>query len=241
MSEDVARSWREITDWLATTFPADAARIAPPAGSDAVAAVRATMGADLPPDLVAWWSLQNGFAEVVGAVVIPPEFVPMSAEEALRSRNSWIEHWNGAVADGFSGFRPDDLAAEGEEPVDPHDDDLSDADAHAAYIEQHLRRPAGSPCTVAFLPAWLPIADGSSAGGLFVDLRDGPAHGCVRWFDRTGGAEHGIWWPSVARMLAETAVALRTGTPIRGHSRTTNADGNLWWDPAVVTTGADVA
>ncbi|MGI5201392.1 hypothetical protein ACQEU6_07365 [Spirillospora sp. CA-108201] len=135
------------------------------------------------------------------------------------------------MLDGFSDYDADDFAAEGEDPIEPCDG-RSDAEAHTDYVKEHLRRPAGSACTLAFLPVWLPIADGSSSGDLFVDLREGPEYGCVRWFERTGGAENGTWWPSVSAMLAETADALCNGTPIRGHVQTVDDEGYLWWEKA---------
>ncbi|MGI5201398.1 hypothetical protein ACQEU6_07395 [Spirillospora sp. CA-108201] len=83
MSQNVAKAWDRITRWLESNFPEEAAQIAPPASHDAVAAAWSAMGGNLPTDLVAWWGLQNGFTDTVGAIVIPPCFSPTSAEDEL--------------------------------------------------------------------------------------------------------------------------------------------------------------
>jgi hypothetical protein len=57
----------------------------------------------------------------------------------------------------------------------------------------------------------VPIAAGPEGRCLFVDLRDGPLHGCVvEWAHRFDDAIH---WPSVAEMLGDVADALAHRVP----------------------------
>lgn len=65
---------------------------------------------------------------------------------------------------------------------------------------------------------------------LFVDLRPGPAHGCVRRFLNDAGASDVTLWDGVAEMLAEVANALVQGDLIDGHRIWVDDDGALWWD-----------
>lgn len=89
-------------------------------------------------------------------------------------------------------------------------------------------QPAGTAADIPWLPSWLPVAHDIGGSHLFLDLRDGPEHGCV-------GKMHKeeicfvapVWW-SVTDMLAEVADALVNGTDIDGwHAEV--EDGSLHW------------
>lgn len=98
---------------------------------------------------------------------------------------------------------------------------------------------AGSPWDT-WLPVWLPIASDGGGTDLFVDLRDGPAHGCVVEYDKVGAAGSENWqepdvsrWPSVGAMLADVAEALEQETPIGGDRIWVSDDGTISWDSAL--------
>jgi cell wall assembly regulator SMI1 len=60
-----------------------------------------------------------------------------------------------------------------------------------------------------WLPEWLPVAGDGGGGGLFVDLRTGPRHGCVVVYTRTGHGPAPIW-PGVTEMLTDVADRLQS-------------------------------
>ncbi|MGI8335709.1 SMI1/KNR4 family protein [Actinomadura scrupuli] len=88
---------------------------------------------------------------------------------------------------------------------------------------------AGSPSDV-WLPMWMPIAANGGGTELFVDLRDGPAHGCVMTYDKVGAAALAPRWPSVTAMLAEVADALENEVPVQGVRIWVSEDGTISWD-----------
>jgi hypothetical protein len=100
----------------------------------------------------------------------------------------------------------------------------------AADAAQEDLAPAGSPCKGAWLPRWLPIAGDGCGNDLFVDLRPGPAHGCVRQFLRDDGAGDAAWWGGAAAMLAEVAAGLSQEVPVHGNRIWVYDDGTISWD-----------
>jgi hypothetical protein len=107
-----------------------------------------------------------------------------------------------------------------------------------AYDEQPelAPGPAGSPCDV-WLPEFMPIAADGCGTDLFVDLREGPARGCVMEYDKVGAAGYEdstradvSMWPNVASMLAEVADALDRDVPVRGVRVWADDDGGISWD-----------
>ncbi|MEO3782867.1 SMI1/KNR4 family protein [Actinocorallia sp. B10E7] len=56
-------------------------------------------------------------------------------------------------------------------------------------------------------PGWLPIADASTADGLFIDQRGGTDHGSVGHFVHDDSARLNLW-PSLAAMLHDVADAV---------------------------------
>lgn len=134
----------------------------------------------------------------------------IAVRQALNSRDVWLSAWNGVM---------EEIAAQQEPPLD-----------FAAWVAQKNRAPAGSPCNSAWLPSWLPIAGDDGGNDLFVDLRPGPAHGCMRAFRRDGGAGDAAWWGGVADMLADIAAALAQGTSSRGDRVQAGQDGRICWE-----------
>jgi cell wall assembly regulator SMI1 len=95
---------------------------------------------------------------------------------------------------------------------------------------------AGSPCDV-WLPVWMPIAGDGCGADLFVDLREGPAYGCVMEYDKVAAAGYEdpsggdvALWPSVAAMLADVAGALEHEVPVGGLRIWVDDDGTISWD-----------
>jgi cell wall assembly regulator SMI1 len=199
----VNESWDIIVEWLGRHSPPELALIRPPAAEDDIRDVERSVGVALPDDLVAWWRRADGQAGKGG--LLPPFYSAYSARMALRSREVWMTAWNGVMEQGS-------------------------ADQFAAYVAQENRAPAGSPCKGAWLPRWLPIAGDGGGNDLFVDLRPGPAHGCVRQFLRDDGAGDAAWWDGVAAMLAEVAAGLRQEARVRGLRIWVDDGGGMSWD-----------
>ena len=200
MPRSVGESWDSIVDWLDRNSPPVAALIRPPAAEQDIRAAERSVGTALPDDLVAWWRRADGLDNL--GSLLPPSFSPYPVREALESRDIWLKIRN-------------------EEQWSP---DL------AAYIAQEDSAPAGSPCRGVWLPRWLPIAREGGGDDLFVDLRPGPAHGCVRVFRHDDDAVDEALWSGVAPMLAEIADALRHGTAIRGDQVWVEDDGEFTWE-----------
>ncbi|MGI5163825.1 SMI1/KNR4 family protein [Spirillospora sp. CA-253888] len=195
MSRSVDESWDRITSWLAAHAPRAAARIGPPAGRAEIARAREAVGADLPPDLAAWWRRANGLTGSGPPFDLLPGHFPYTVDQALRSREIWLEAW------------PD------------------------AAVERDVAAPAGAAAGM-WLPGWLPVANSGGGRDLFVDLRPGPLHGCVRRFDRVA-ADGEALWDGVAAMLADVARGLETGAmAVAGHEAEVVVadDGALYWD-----------
>jgi cell wall assembly regulator SMI1 len=199
----VNESWDTIVDWLGRHTPSELALVRPPATADDLAWAATTVGADLPGELLAWWRRTDG--QSGKGHLVPPFYSPYPVRAALRSREIWLSAWNGAVR----GTAVDEFAAH-----------LAEAD----------RAPAGSPCKGAWLPSWLPIAGDGGGDDLFVDLRPGPARGCVREFLRDDGAGDRTLWTDVGAMLADVAAGLERDVPVHGYRRWVGDDGALSWD-----------
>jgi len=75
----------------------------------------------------------------------------------------------------------------------------------------------------------MPIAGDGGGNDLFVDLRPGPAHGCVREFWNEEGARDTALWSGVADMLAEVADALTRDVPVRGYRMWVDEHGAMSW------------
>jgi cell wall assembly regulator SMI1 len=62
---------------------------------------------------------------------------------------------------------------------------------------------------------FVPVAVDHCGQHLFVDLRDGPLHGCINEWDHEQGFLNLPIWFSVAGMLADVASSLHSGAPAR--------------------------
>jgi cell wall assembly regulator SMI1 len=165
--------------------------------------VERRLGTALPADLVALWRRADGQDGRVG--LVPPFYSLYSAREALNGRDVWMSAWNGVA-----------------EQVDPPQ--------FAEYVARADQAPAGTPAKGAWLPRWLPIAGDGGGGNLFVDLRPGPARGCVREFTHGDGAGDAVLWDGVAPMLTDVAAGLTQDIPVHGYRAWVEDDGRISWD-----------
>jgi cell wall assembly regulator SMI1 len=192
----VEASWDRIEAWLSRCAPGYHAALNPPAGIDAIRRAERELGVSIPPDLAAWWRRADGVdhnpapsPRHLGSL-IPNRYNPLSMAEALERRNMHMR-----VARQCC---PPEL--------------LNEFEAWTARCSQD---PAGTlypyDASSAWPLAWLPIASDYGGGGLFVDLRTGPLHGCLVPYDRV---EHDGYpaWPSIAALWAHVAEALETVT-----------------------------
>ncbi|MFF5263095.1 SMI1/KNR4 family protein [Actinomadura viridis] len=200
---DVNQSWDTIVDWLNRHCPEELDAIGPPATEDDVRDAERALGTALPDDLLAWWRRADGQDGLSG--LLPSFYMPCSIRTALHRREMWMTAWNGVM--------------EGADPA-----------RFAAFVEQANQATAGTPCKNAWLPRWLPIANDGGGNDLFVDLRPGPAHGCVRQFFRDAGADDAALWDGVAEMLADVAAGLTREVPVQGYRIWVEDDGGISWD-----------
>jgi cell wall assembly regulator SMI1 len=179
-------SWTGIENWTREKAPALHAALLPPASPADIAAAEEILGSPLPADLAAWWRQFGGIAQTYTHwPLIPPHWHPHGLDDALLLRTQMIEAISGIA-----------FATRGEE---------QDFEAAA------LRQPAGTPCVELWLPAWLPVASDGAGYELFVDLREGPRHGCVMEWGKYSGADGEPVWPNVTTMLDDTLRALGGG------------------------------
>ncbi|KAB2344291.1 SMI1/KNR4 family protein [Actinomadura rudentiformis] len=202
MQTTVDESWDIIVDWLGHHSPPELALIRPPATQKDIRNAERIVGTAFPDDLVAWWRRTDGMADQ--GSLVPPFYSPYSVSAALDRRQVWMTAWNGVMEQANAQF--------------------------AAYVAQEDQAPAGTPCNGAWLPSWLPIAGDGGGNDLFVDLRPGPAHGCVREFLSDEGAGDTAWWDGVAAMLADIAAGLTRDVPVRGDRIWVDDDGTISWD-----------
>ncbi|WP_018348196.1 SMI1/KNR4 family protein [Longispora albida] len=189
LAELASSAWREVAAWLAAYAPETLAGVRPAASEADLAAVEAALGVPLSPDMTALWRATSGLPapSSLPTPLIPACYHLLSPQEALAS---W-QLGNQLVRSGAS-RTPRELET---------------------AIASQCRLPAGSPGST-WLPAWLPIAEDRSGNGLFLDLRPGPARGCVRrysvgyWPESSAPA-----WPGVAVMLTAIAGSLAVPVP----------------------------
>lgn len=81
-----------------------------------------------------------------------------------------------------------------------------------------------------WLPGYLMIGNDAVAGGYFLDLRDGPRHGCVRTWDKTAADEWGTDAESLAELIDQVVEAIQSNGQIKG-LRPVITDGSLSWQP----------
>lgn len=219
MADQVPALWGEIITWLRRNAPADAGRLRPPASDSLISEVQAAVGCPLPEDVQQWWRQADGAVPVAGVYLMPPGFAPLSCRDALKDRARWLQ----IMAD---------LALD--EEKNPDDEDLDGEDAD-------------EPEFVGFHPRFLPIGDDHCGNFLYVDLRDGPEHGFIKFFDHENDCDpSGFYWRSLTEMLAEIRDALISHEPglldeaprrpVDPHNRqayraTVTPEGGLRWIP----------
>ncbi|TDC81446.1 SMI1/KNR4 family protein [Actinomadura sp. 7K507] len=205
MQASVDESWNVIVEWLRRNAPSELMLTRPPVAENDIREVERGVGTVLPEDLVAWWRRTDGQGGHSG--LVPSFYTPYSAREALDRRKLWMTAWNGVM-------------------------EQDDPARFAAAVAREDQAPAGTSCKGAWLPRWLPIAGSGGGNDLFVDLRSGPAHGCVREFARDDGASDSVKWDGVAAMLADVAAGLARDVPVHGHRVWVEDDGRFTWDSA---------
>jgi cell wall assembly regulator SMI1 len=197
-------SWERILAWLARESPATLERVGPPATTAEIDVAREAMGGHLPTDLVAWWRLANGSASSWSdqGFDLLPIYRPCRIDHALSSRDVWLHVW--------------------------HDQAIEQGWLTEEILTQAEAKPAGTQAGT-WLAGFLPIATSGAGADLFVDLRSGPMHGCVRVFDRvsTDGEPR---WAGVAAMLADIADALENHDPIDDYHACLDHEGILYWE-----------
>lgn len=162
------------------------------------------MGVDLPTDLVAWWRRANGSASGWShqRFDLLPMFGPCRIEDALNQRKTWLEVWR-------------------DHPIERGW--LTETD-----IARAQAKPAGTEAGM-WLPGFLSIASSGGGADLFVDLRSGPMHGCVREFDKVD-TDGGPRWANVTAMLTDIVHALERDGVLNGYRALLDSDGTLCWD-----------
>ena len=178
MADEVEGLWRTIVEWLHGHAPATAAGIRPPAADWALSEVVAAVGKPLPADLQRWWRLTDGMTRGVLNPLIPPIFTPLPLADGLNIRQ-------------FSLSLEEELANE----------DLDGDEVDESY------QVAGAPC-YGFHRLFVPIAEDHCGETMFVDLRDGPQHGCIGVWDPESAWDDGVSWEGVADMLTDIRDAL---------------------------------
>jgi cell wall assembly regulator SMI1 len=191
MADQVPALWGEIVTWLRRNAPADAGRLRPPASDSLISEVQAAVGCPLPEDVQQWWRQADGAVGVAGVYLMPSGFAPMSCRDALEDRAMRVQITAELALDEESD--PDD--------EDWDDEDLDDEDAD-------------EPEFVGFHPYFLPIGDDHCGNCLYVDLRDGPEHGFIKFFDHEDyNSTSAFYWRSLTEMLAEIRDALISHEP----------------------------
>ncbi|BCY08978.1 SMI1/KNR4 family protein [Actinoplanes sp. L3-i22] len=225
MADQVPALWGEIITWLRRHAPADAGRLRPPASGSLIDEVQAAVGCPLPEDVRQWWQQADGAVRVAGVYLMPSGFAPMSCRDALEDRATRLQMTAELALDDEND--PDDEEWDDEDPDDEDADELE---------------------FVGFHPHFLPIGDDHCGNCLYVDLRDGPERGYVKYFDHEDLYNpSGFLWSSVTEMLIEIRDALidhETGVideaprrPMGTRDRqayraTVTAEGGLCWVPA---------
>ena len=83
-----------------------------------------------------------------------------------------------------------------------------------------------------WLPEYLMIAEDAVAGGLFLDLRNGPLHGCVRRWDKGEADTWGTAGRSLAALIKQVSRALSSDTGLIDDLRAVVTDGAVTWEAA---------
>ena len=188
----------------------DLARFNPPVSEDELDAAEQVIGRPLSQDLKEWWRFTNGVQDSAYVSLIPSLFSPLSVRRSLALREACLKGYN-------------DLY---------RDTDLNQFTADFARgIEGQAGTLVSSSDYFVWLPQRLPIAS-SPGTQVFVDLRPGPAYGCMGPFIPEQHEDPYLGepeWDSVGSMLADIADALVHGHEMRGYTAKVE-DGRLTWE-----------
>ncbi|MGK5675731.1 SMI1/KNR4 family protein [Micromonospora sp. URMC 106] len=182
----VEQAWHRIEDWLSRFAPRFRAELNPPATAAEIDTVATALGVALPADLRIWWGLSNGVRHGLGlpsGTLIPDSSSPYPASMALER---WRMHLRVQQEVCPPGMREE----------------------MERFVAGQNTQPAGTLLPQLYwLPRWLPIAGDGGGGGLFMDLREGPRHGCLVEFSRhhQGTTPR---WESVTQLWVEVAEEL---------------------------------
>ncbi|WP_439662686.1 SMI1/KNR4 family protein [Lentzea sp. HUAS TT2] len=184
-------NWSRADAWLRSEAPGLHAKFLPPATAADLDAVEEAIGVPLPAGLTAWWTACGGLANVDYAPVVPRFYSPISVGHALEAREMMMQIRREVAVDL----------------------QIEDVNGHES---RKLAEPAGSLIGDLWLPLFVPVAVSASGSHLFVDLREGPLHGCVMLFDNVEGADEGPYWESVDAMLDAVVEWLEGDFPRNG-------------------------
>jgi cell wall assembly regulator SMI1 len=193
--DDVAalrEAWGSVEQWLATHAPRTPAAVARPGDA---AGVERAIGGTLPADVVEWYCLAGGL--LYDVVHLAGHLIPQ-----------W--HDPHTISEATDTWRMRQQVLLDETPA-------QDTGQLKRFFADVGNRPAGTPGPEddipIWIPAWFPFA-GDGGGGLLIDLRHGPLHGCVLSFDRYTNPIGPVWlsvtamWSDVARRLPTPSTAV---------------------------------
>ncbi len=101
----------------------------------------------------------------------------------------------------------------------------------AVAADAHLTQREAGEVERTWLDQYVAIAEDRMGGCLFVDLREGPPRGFVRWWDKVDADDADVLAPGLADLLNTITHSLRTGESISGWAPEV-VDGALDWQPA---------
>jgi cell wall assembly regulator SMI1 len=97
-------------------------------------------------------------------------------------------------------------------------------------LRQLARRQAGTTART-WLDSYVAISSDLMGDCLFVDLRPGVLHGCVRWWDKVGADDDfNVVATSITALLIGVTSSLRTNRPIGGWTPRLD-HGVIQWEP----------
>ena len=217
-------NWLDIARWLQENAPETAASLRSPADLAAFAAAEEGFP-DVPVQLQETYALFDG-TERTPAGYLYPMFRPLSAREAISEWRMLTGIWREAAREEEREIR--------QRLRDPQYLNLMKAGGGSVpepdnpYDPLRLgKQAAGTPSHV-FLPAFIPIAENMSGDYLFVDTRQGTAHGSIRQYWKEEADCGPTLWDSPAGLFQDLGRSLRTGEPLGYGAPAVRAGGLVW-------------
>lgn len=207
--ETLAAAWNGLLDELAELAPLTRGLVRPPRPSGEVEGVLGRLPVRVPDLVLAWFALHDGVAwgsppvpTIAGSVL--PFATPLSVHESVRDTLMIHEIWS--ASDDALEF---DRQNPGDDP----------------------RRLHAGHSVGTWLDEYLLIAADGMGGGIFIDLRPGPLHGCLRNWDKVDADGYGdeLVAESLPDLLGAVRAGLRTRAPVAGWVPTVN-EGAIDWD-----------